>query len=54
MTYVPLEAITAMTRFPVQDTFPCRQKRREPLEANPISGMVMLSYAVSSTATTRE
>jgi len=42
MTHLPPESIAAMTAVRVQHPFPCEQKRREPLGADPTGGNVVV------------
>jgi len=63
MTHLPPESIAAMTAVRVQHPFPCEQKRREPLGADPTGGnvvvvvllllLLLLSGPFSSMATER-
>jgi len=50
VTHAPQEAIAAMTQVGVQDAFSWKQKRREPLGANPVTGIMQASKYVSSIA----
>jgi len=46
MTHLPPESIAAMTAVRVQHPFPCEQKRREPLGADPTGGNVVVVVVV--------
>jgi len=54
MSHSSLEAIAAITKLQAQDPFPCKQKRRDPLEAYLMRGTVPLANLVFWMRTTRE
>jgi hypothetical protein len=51
MTNYLLQAIAAMTRVRIQDPAPCKWKRLEPLGAYQVTGIMLLSNAISSLTT---
>jgi len=51
LTHSVLEAIATMAQVRVKDLFPCKQMRRAPLRANPLTGVMLLASAVSSMET---
>jgi len=53
LAHVPLQAIVVMAQVRIRHPFPCRQKRREPVGASHVTGIMLLSRFVVVMSTKR-